>query len=91
MIYAARHQAKFKIFKRKLFSLYEIRSLNNINSFLDIRIIRKKVERKIWLILNIFYKKIVNKFYIFLDIKPLFIFFSIIVDLLAYLGSTILG
>ena len=37
--------------------------------------------------LDAFYKKIINKFYISLDIKPLFIFLPIIVDFLAYLGS----
>ena len=91
MIYAARHQAKFKIFKRKLFNFYEIRFLGDISSFLDIRILRKRVKRKIWLMLNIFYKKITNKFHISLDIKLLFTFFPTIVDFLAYLGNIISG
>ena len=91
VIYAARYQAKFETFKKKFLNFYEIRFLNDISSFLDIKILRKKIERKIWLILNIFYKKIINKFYISLDIKLLFTFFPIIVDFLVYLGSAIPG
>ena len=91
MFYLVRHQSEFKAFEKELLGSYEIRLLNDIISFLKIRVLRKKIKKKIWLLLNTFYKKITNKFYISLDIKSFFTPLSTIVDLLAYLGIVIPG
>ena len=91
MFYSVRHQSEFEAFEKELLGSYEIRLLSDIISFLGIRVLRKRIEKKIWLLLDAFYKKIINKFHISLDIKPFFIFLPIIVDLLAYLGIVISG
>ena len=89
MFYLVRHQSEFKAFEKEFLGSYEIRLLGDITSFLKIRILRERIEKKIWLLLNTFYKKITNKFHIPLDIKLSFTPLPTIVDLLAYLGIAI--
>ena len=91
VFYSVRHQSKFEAFEKELLSSYEIRSLDDITSFLKIRVLRERTERKIWLLLDTFYKKIANKFHIPLDIKPPFTPLPTTVDLSAYLGTATPG
>ena len=77
---------KFADFNKKLFIKYKIRVLKNIENFLNIRIIRKKSSRRLYLAFNIFIKKITNKFYISIIDKPFKTFLSLYIDLLIYIG-----
>ena len=47
VFYSVRHQSEFKAFKKELLGSYQIRSLDDITSFLSIRVLRERVERKI--------------------------------------------
>ena len=77
---------KFADFNKKLFIKYKIRVLKNIENFLNIRIIRKKSSRRLYLAFNIFIKKIMNKFYIPIIDKPFKTFLPLYIDLLVYIG-----
>ena len=72
VVYASKHQSKFDAFEKELLSSYKIRSLSQTENFLRIRVLRDRSERKLWLMLNAFCKRITNKFHIPLDIQTFY-------------------
>ena len=69
-IYSSKNALKFVDFNKKLLTKYKIRVLENTENFLNIRILRKRSSRRLYLALNTFIKKITNKFHIPTTDKP---------------------
>ena len=69
-VYSNKNIFKFADFNKKLFTKYKIRVLRDTKNFLNIRIIKKRFFRRLYLALNAFIKKIINKFYIPIINKP---------------------
>ena len=63
-VYSNKNILKFADFNKKLLTKYKIRVLKDTENFLDIRIFKERIFRKLYLALDTFIKKITNKFYI---------------------------
>ena len=69
IIYHRDHTAYIDEFQRKLFEIYEMRYLGEIQWFLAIRIIRNRDERKVWLCQDSYIAKLAAKFNVKEDSK----------------------
>ena len=69
-VYFSKNVLKFADFNKKLLTKYKIRILRDTENFLNIRIFRERSSRRLYLIFNVFIKKITNKFYISITDKP---------------------
>ena len=64
VVYSNKNIFKFADFNKILLAKYKIRILKDTKNFLGIRIFRKRIFRRLYLVFNTFIKKITNKFYI---------------------------
>ena len=64
IMYDRRHMQKIEKFQFRLFQVYEMRYLEKIQWFLDIRIVRNKKSRKLSLCQNFYINKLIFKFHI---------------------------
>ena len=64
IMYDRRHMQKIKKFQFKLFQVYEMKYLEKIQWFLDIRIVRNRKSRKLSLCQNFYINKLIFKFHI---------------------------
>ena len=64
VVYSNKNIFKFADFNKKLLTKYKIRVLKDTKNFLNIRIFRERIFRRLYLALDTFIKKITNKFYI---------------------------
>jgi hypothetical protein len=53
-----------KVFERRLMQRFEIRAMGEINHFLGIRILRKRDEKRIYMIQDSYIQKIQERFHI---------------------------
>ena len=75
-------------FESKLMNKYEIQKLGEVEHFLEVRIVRDRSQRKLWLVQDSYINKITKKYNITLFTKP-----SktplLSIDLVLYKGTTI--
>ena len=76
--------SKYKVFEKKLISIYEIHILGDIENFLNIRILRNRSKRKLIFILNGYIEKIADRFDIPLVITLPYIFLLSYSDLISF-------
>lgn len=69
IIYHRDHTTYIDEFQRKLFEIYEMRYLGELQWFLAIRIIRNRDERKLWLCQDSYIAKLATKFNVKEDSK----------------------
>ena len=64
IMYDRRHMQKIEKFQFRLFQVYEMRYLEKIQWFLDIRIVRDRKSRKLFFCQNFYINKLIFKFHI---------------------------
>jgi hypothetical protein len=62
VLYHWTNKDKAQLFISELKNIYNLHNLENIEWFLRVRVIRDRAARKIWLVYNIYIKKISKKF-----------------------------
>jgi hypothetical protein len=64
IVVMCKKQDKHKLheFKRQLSKKYDVRCLGDLQSFLGVRIVRDREQRKIWLLLDSYINKVVKKY-----------------------------
>ena len=86
VVYFNKNILKFVDFNKKLLTKYKIRVLEDTENFLNIRIFKKRSFRRLYLALNTFIKKIINKFHILIIDKPLKTSLSSYINFSIYIG-----
>jgi hypothetical protein len=62
VLYHWTNKDKAQLFINKLKNVYNLHNLKNIKWFLKVRVIKNQAAKKIWLVHNIYIKKISKKF-----------------------------
>src|SRR6266536_458044 len=70
VVYRSKDQHKIDEFKAKLRAKYEVRALGECSHFLGIRIVRDRVQRKLWLLQDSYIDKLQEKFNVNTTKKP---------------------
>jgi hypothetical protein len=64
------HRTKYNEFREKLFRAYELRELNEVEWFLGIRIVRDRIQRKLWLCQDSYIEKLGTSFNVIERLPP---------------------
>ena len=83
-LYYFKYLSKYKAFEKKLTSIYKIHILDDIENFLNIRVLRNRPKRKLTFIFNEYIEKVVNRFNIPLNITFPYILLSSYSDLILF-------
>jgi hypothetical protein len=71
LLYDRRYEVEMNVFQARLFKRFEMKCLDELKWFLEIRITRDRDARKLWLCQKFYVEKLISKFNINLDTKTL--------------------